>query len=140
MLHLKTEAEKLRDGAYFVKRGIVNWPVFFGSDGSRDQGIAVMMDEGGLFEDPSQANTVSSLITLEMFAKTNTEVNQGLDDALLDCLIEDGKFLVQSVITKNSGKTNQIAYRVERSSARFTELHDLDRGVQGIIINFRVNY
>lgn len=139
MIFLKEEAKKLRGGEYFVKRGVVNWPIFF-ERGGVDHAIAILMDEGTVLPDTTDSGLFNAQISLEVFSRTNPDPDQGLDDALLDCMIEDISYLMTRVLVERTTIFDKIAFHIERSTTRFTEIHDLDRGIQGIVATFRIKY
>lgn len=141
MRFYRDTARSLRGNGYYVRRGVINWNTYFTSQIDPQPGWAIVSDSGSLFGSSNGLGVQENQITFEMFAKVQSEDNnQNMDEALIDIFIEDASFVIRESVKRITSQDSRIAYRVEKSSAIFTERHDLDKGVQGIIVTFNINY
>lgn len=142
---LREEAGKLRNGAYYAKRGAINWVTFpFEKYG---RAIAIMMDDADLFR-KRQSGFKGGSISIEIFAampEVKDEDRVEIDDTLMDEIIEDAEGLVSyletaRVTVTTSDGTVPVAYKVDSDAASYLEAHDASMKVQGIVVQFSVTF
>lgn len=140
MKFFRDTARGLRGGAYYVRRGVINWNTYF-ANVDAVPAIAIVADQGSLLPIPGRpALTQEGQITFEMFARVQEkDTKENMDEELIDCFIEDARYLLGKAI-KDINSSGRIAFRIPASAASFTERHDLDKGVQGILVTFTINY
>lgn len=137
MAELKRLAGVARNGRYFVKRGAINWAAFdFEKHGPA---IAVMMDDTTLLRpDGNEFNRAN--LALEVFAPMPDGSDPGIDDGLLDELLEDAESIICDVNKATTSDGQPLAFDIVTGSASAKESSDVDQRVQGVVCQFTIRY
>jgi len=132
----KEIAKVVRSGAYFVKRGAINWTTW-GWD-KYPRAISIQLDDTTLF----QINGINEgTLTLEMFArmKTSKEVPE-IEDAIMDELLQDAEEILVGLMDAKDSSGNAVILKLDENTARAVESHDTTLRVQGIVVTVSVSY
>jgi hypothetical protein len=136
MEKIRDLASKVRNGSYFVKRGPIDWAAFPFSDYPR--AIAIMIDSATFVKMSGQNE---AQVALEMFlAVPESSARPQIDDGLMDELIADAESIVLELMRAKDSADFPVVFRLSQETASFVEAHDMDMGVQGIIVNFTIVY
>lgn len=139
---LAEEAQKIRGGAYLVKRGGINWATF--DFDSHARAISITQPEGSVYPSQENSNQREGLFTFEAAVKMrNPERRAGgasIEDDLLDELLSDIVEIVRKVSARRDKDDNPIIFRAPQAGASFFEFHDADDGVEGVAATFRILY
>lgn len=129
----------IRSNSYkFVHRGPVNWATFPFEQYPR--AVAILCDEADIFATSEQAGTTNMLMAFEIFAKLPEDISKELDDHLLDEFFLDTQKVLRDMISAKDPSDTPIVMRIPKNGARAVETHDANLGVQGLIVNIRLDY
>lgn len=138
---LKEEAESVRGGRYAVKRGAVNWVRW--DFKASPYGIAICHDQGFLFGGTGKAGARRGTVTLEMAAKMRRypgDQADGFDEELVDELLDDAASIVDAAARAQNAMKQPLLIGFMRGNVTFVEFHDAQLGVQGVVVEFEVDY
>ncbi len=130
---------KVGDGAYFVRRGAINWSEF---DFSQHRaGISILTPEFTLLG--REFN--SMVITLEICQKIlstdrSYDLADGLTDLDIEGLVEDARVVIVDLSTSRDASGNPYILRIVDNKIDGQELANLDFSIQGVNITFSVEY
>lgn len=131
---LRILADESRSGAYFVKRGAIDWATF--AFASHPRAIALMADHMGLLQVDGM-RPVS--VGIEMAARMpETTDPPEIDDGLMDEMIEDVEEIVYGLQSQKDDRGDTVAFRVDPRESSIREFHDVSLRVQGIVAQFNV--
>lgn len=127
-------ATEVRGGAYFVKRGPIDWSSFPFT--KHERALAIMVDEQTLFQ---SINTAT--VTLEVAGQlSNPEDQPELNDGLMDEFTEDLEWIARSLMNSTDDQGDSVITGLNLKDATAIEFHDPQFGVQGMILNFNITY
>lgn len=130
----KAAAKKVRNGAYFVKRGPINWAVF--PFPKHPRAIAITIDTQDFLPHNGIHNAE---VAIEMAAAMpGDDEEPGIDDGLMDDLTEDAEEIVRQLLTKQDALGDAVALKVVGRS--IDEFHDSELRVQGVIVHLSVGW
>lgn len=135
---IKDLCKEVRGGAYYVKRGVIDWR-------SHDfdqipKAIAIGADEFPLFGRGDGNGFKDADLSLEVFTKLpKTGDPVGIDDGLLDELMDDMWWVITELLKKRQGDF-PVVFNVVKARVKAVESHDVTLGVQGIVVFLPVSY
>lgn len=134
---IKALAKSVRNSAYFVKRGYINWATFDFT--SYPRAISILVDEERLLRDTK--GFADARISLEIFTKIppSTDPPQ-IDDGVLDELIDDARWIVEQLEQARNAQGDPVVFKISRNTSALVESHDATLEVQGIVAIIRVTY
>ena len=134
---VKELAKAARNGAYFVKRGYINWSSFPFEKYPR--AIAILVDEENLFRD--HTGFADARISLEIFTSIpDSDEDPQIDDGVLDELIDDARWIMESLEQSRNKQGDPIVFKMKRNTSSVVESHDATLMVQGIVAIIQVTY
>jgi len=134
---MKQFAKQARNGAYFVKRGFINWAEFDFETNKR--AISILVDEEGLF--PDKRGMENARISMEIFTSISKSTEPVMiDDGVMDELIEDARWIVNQLEQAKNKQGENVALKIDKHASNLVESHDATLGVQGIVAIIRVTY
>jgi len=130
-------------GRYYVRRGAINWSQF--NFDQNQYAVSINCDESSFLRPGPQ----TMIISVEMMGKlpTETELVAGnIDDTGIDIFHEDVALAVgQLMESKQEGQggdpgEDSVVLRIDQIHDKIVEMADLNRGIQGIIAFFIIDY
>lgn len=131
---IKTAAKKVRNGAYFVKRGPIDFIAF--PFAKYPRAIAVSVDSQ-TFLPPNGLYDAELSLTFAAEIPENPE-DPGIDDGLMDQFTDDAEVIAHSLPSSVDIQGDAVALKVVGRSVE--EFHDLDMRVQGVIVHLNVGW
>lgn len=133
---VKALAKKVRSGAYFVKRGAINWTTW--DFEKHPRAISIQLDRVTLFKVNGMNDGV---ITLEMFSRMSSkEVPPEIDDGVMDELLEDAEAIFLGLMSAEDKQGDSVVTKLEQDSTEVVESHDTSLRVQGIVVTVPVTF
>jgi len=127
---------KVRNNAYYVKRGAINWSSF--PFDVRPLAVSVQVDDFSILK---ISGMNEGKLTLEMASRMAEETTDPqMDDAEIDRLISDAETIITGLMKAVDTAGDSVLYRLDRESVNVVEFHDTSRMVQGIVVSFFVVY
>jgi len=141
MAALVEEARKVRGGAYWVKRGYVNWAAFPFSTHPRAMTIALAEED--LIPTPGRERPIGETrgtLLFEVAARTPTgDEDLAVDDGLLEEFKDDVVEVLGALLARQSGGY-PLSFGVFPDGANAAEWHDADEGTQGVTARVVVSF
>lgn len=131
---IRTNAEKVGNQRYFVKRGAINWPSFnFDEHGSA---IAIIVEEETLY---GQIKNLK--VSLEVATKMpRGEEHPSIDDGLIDEIHSDLVWIINQLIAAKDKNQDRVITKIDQNQMRAIEFHDPDMLVQGVMVQMNIDY
>jgi len=136
MRTVRSLCEQVRNGAYFVKRGYINWSTF--PFDKHERAIAILVDEESL--EPSEKGFAEARLSFEIFTSIPESENPQIDDGILEELIIDARWIVSKLVQARNRQDDPIIYAYKKNTSSIVESHDATLMVQGIVAIIRVTY
>ena len=133
---VKTHAKEVRNGRYFVKRGVINWATFPFTNHAF--AMSLLCDDTSFMK----VNGVQDM-SFSIEAATSipdSTAQPEIDDGVMDSMIEDVETILNQVRADLDSHSNSIALMVDTESARIVEFHDSALRVQGIVATLIVKF
>lgn len=133
---IKSLARAERSGAYFVKRGPIDWAIFPWHRYPR--GIAIMMADAS-FAPPDSMHTATFLLSAGAKLAEEKEIPE-IDDGLQVELIRDLESVVYGLAPMKDSRGDTLAYRAESLTWNIRGWHDASIHAQGVNAQFTLTF
>ena len=128
---LKTKLSEVRNSAYFVRRGPIDWNAHDWK--AKPRAVAVIIDDCTFLRQINEAS-----VSFEVFAAIPKD-GDNIDDTLTDELFNDAALVLNSLVTEKDSNGDSIATLLPKSELAI-ECYDMDLKIQGLIITFTIKY
>lgn len=128
---LKAKYEEIKNKAYFVRRGPIDWTSHDWE--TRPRAVAIIIDDCTFLQ---QVN--SATVSFEVFSKIPKDTDD-ISDTLTDELFSDAAEVLNYLITTKDDNNDNVATLMPKSELAI-ECYDMDLKIQGLIITFTLKY
>lgn len=129
---LKVACKKVRNGKYFVKRGVIPWAGF--PFDRYERAISIQMDESDINKEALEAKGVLDFGTV----MHDDPQLPSIDDGLMDEFFDDAVAIYEAVAAANPDGAGQPFRYLH--FGKVAEQSDTDLKFQGILVPFTVGY
>lgn len=139
---MRTLRESLRgigNGKYFVKRGAINWINF--DFEARRYACAIMVDSSDVARDaPETDGFFQVAVSLEIATRIPPDDDPEINDDVLEGIYDDVERVLNELQVAVDARGDSVVFRLERGTATAIEWHDPQYRIQGLVVNFTIEF